>query len=406
MKYARLLGERYTPLYFLNALIAGSFALSSYMYLYWICKIELSSLPTFDALMSLTSFHGIMTPVFVLVFLCGFVFFCFEHVRLLLWNVKNMKAWRQTVPYKALMASKDKTVLLTIPATLAVSVILVLLTGLLFVPFAMMIKAYIFPVLFIAFAFAVWRCVLVYTNLVTARLVEKASTHALGTNLGQLLAVFALTLLALPFAIVAQNCESKGLLVLCTMAAMILLLFAVSIGALRFGPRIKSMLDESVPAETAPLFWFANGILSVMAIAYIQIDGGLASAYGQPQALSTVLTVTSLLIVCCGWLGHVGRVAMQHHGVLRPLLDGKFYSQGLYAVICPLLAIGLVYGYFLNVVLLLSDMFGAHSITHLIGYIPLVALHVWTIRLFYRLNGKLFNVARGQGPDKQLKSQQ
>lgn len=406
MKFARLLGERYTPLYFLNALVAGGFALSSYMYIYWICKIELSSLPTFDALVSFTSFQGFLKPLFMLFFLCGFVFFSFLHVRLLIWNFKNMKVWQNMVPYKALMASKDKTVLLTIPATLAVSVILLLLTTLMAFPFALQMKDYLFPPLFVALAYGSWHCAHVYTALLASRLTGTASAHAFGTNLGQLIAVFAFTMIALPFALIAQNSDGRTVLVACLLTALLILFFAVLMAALRFGTQLKTLVDEPLAAETAPLFWFAGGILSVLALGYLQIDGGLARAYGTAQTPATVLVISGVLVVCCGWLGYVGYVAMRHHGVLAPLLQGSFYSQGMYAVLCPALGIGLVYGYFLNVALGSSGLFTPHSMAHFIGYAPLVALHAWAIRLFFVLNGKLFNGATQPRPDKQPKSPQ
>ncbi|MDD3183448.1 MAG: hypothetical protein PHD48_11690 [Alphaproteobacteria bacterium] len=390
MKYARLLGERYTPLYFLNALVAGGFAVSSYMYLYWLCKIELSSLPTFTAIYTLFFYHGFLLPTLAVLFLGLFIFFSILHVRLLVWNFKNFAQWKSLVPCKALMAAKDKTVLLTVPATLSVSTMLVLMTGLMALPFALMSRIFLFPLVFLWLIYMTKRSIQIYARFLAAKIDDQNTNGANGSNLGQLIAVFSFILLALPFALIAQNSEQTLMLFLCEIVSISLMFLAVLICLIHFVPKLSSFLIAPLSAETTPLFWFYGGILSVLTVTYFQIDGGLARAFNTSQNPAMVLVVCTLLIVCCGLLGFVGYTLLHRQEILLPLLQGKLYAPGLYGVLCPVLGIGLSYGYFLNVALLHSGFCAPYSVVHLLAHGPLVIMHLWAFRQLVIMNKHLF----------------
>lgn len=390
MNYTRLLGERYTPLYFLNALVAGGFAISFYMYLYWLCKLELSSLPSFSTLWDLFSRQSIPMRAGAALFLAGFATFTVIHVRQLIWNLRNFAAWRSMVPYKALMTSKDKTVLLTIPATVAISVTLLLMLGLIVLPFGLRLKAFAFPFVFLGMAYVTGKSLPLYAAILLHRLDEDNTTNGFSSNLGQMVAILSLALQALPFALIGQNTDQTWLLLLSCLTSGVLLGFAITLGIVRFLPLLLRTQEGPVPAEASPLFWFATGLLSILFLVAFQIDGSLSRAFTIAQSPASIM-VACIILLCFGSIaGLTGKTLMQRHALLVPLLQGNLYSPGLYGVLCPMLGIGLIYGYFLNIVLINAGLFTAFSLGHLIGYMPLVVLHVWAIRIHNAMNRKLF----------------
>lgn len=395
MKYARLLGERYTPLYFLNALVAGGFALTAYMYLYWICKLGQGSIPTFETLWALFSGEKWGQKLIAAPLLGLFLFFSYLHARLLIWNHKNLVIWRTMVPFKALMGSKDKTVLLTIPATLAITVLLVLLAFLMFFPYAPLIKDYALPVVVVALLFVSGRSVLLYGELLASTLGDKNSANGLpGSPIGQLLSVFSFMLLALPFALIAQNSEIQLTIFASVFAAFLLLALAGFILVFRFATQYRCLFDGDLAPEVGSLYWFASGILCIGAVVFIQIDGGLSRLFHTSQDASSLFLVCGTLALLIGTLGFIGYALLKRHNVQAALLEGKLYAPSFYALLCPILGIGIVYGYFVNIVLTQASVSEPLSFIGFVLHTPLIALQGWGIRRMMRLNDSMFKGTR------------
>ncbi|MGE4352171.1 MAG: hypothetical protein AB7E52_08290 [Bdellovibrionales bacterium] len=391
MAYTRLLGERYTPLYFFNALISGELALSFYLYIYWYYKTAQSTMPTFKQLA--LSFHSHQWSTILLVgfFLVGFLFFLHQHIRLVFWNFKNFQAWKHTSPYKSLMATKDKTILLILPATLSVSLILVLCTGLMALPDTEQIEPFFFPLLLVALFPVAWKSLRLYTDFLSSRLLEKAAAGPFGSALGQWIIVFSFALMALPFALIAQNSSVFFVTVAASLGAISLFLLAILVACIRFLPRLRAVTQEPLAPELAPLFWFSSGILALLSLVYVQLDGGLSNAFNLGQRADGLLFILFALFVLCFFLGFIGKILWEQKAPLRLMFEGKFYSLGLYGLLFPALIGGILYSYLINVCCVMFGPIQALSISHFLAHVPLLLLHLWCVRFFYRLNSKLFS---------------
>ena len=406
MNFSRLLGERYTPLYFLNALGAGLLALSCYMYLFWLCKIEYSSLPTFETLFSLFSLNNLTQSIFAGLVISAFLFFIILHVRLLQWNAKNFKIWKDMVPYKALMSSKDHTVLLTIPATLSVSVSLLMIIFMMALPFARESKEFFFPVALAALSYGAWRSLKIYMRFWSATLTEENTSTSFGSNLGQLLSVFSFLMMSLPFSLIAQTASWHISLVYSLSATFFLVFVAGLIVIVRFLPRLSTLSQGPLAAETTPLFWFAASIAGTFGLLWIQVRGGTLRTFSGDFQPSDLFHILIGVLAVQAVLGLVGKMLLKHYGFLSDLINGKHYSTGLYAVLLPALSLVFLYGYFVNGALVSAAILFPFSLFHLGWNIPLFVIHGWAIIYFFDLNRKVFSQPQAKRSDKPAASRQ
>jgi len=392
MNFSRDLGERYSPLYFFNAFAAGGIAMSFFMYLLWAARSVYSALPSFDVVVPLVTETDVVTSLVCLVALGGFLFFTALHVVLLRWNIQSFKRWQRTTPYKAFAKATDKTVLLAIPMTVTLSMLLGLCLLLIVVPFIFSLIEFILGFALVALIWLGARAVRLYIpffeNLVTQPLAEDAR----GNNLGQLISMLAFTTIGLGCAILSAASTIIIVLVVAYICAAFFLALSAFLALVWFLPRLSALTEARISPESAPLLWFAITPLCLGGLSVHFQNHTLASAFGAASDAGAFFSSFCLIYAFCGLLASIGYFLIKSHGFLSRLVQGEIYAAGLYAVVCPALALLLTGHYFLNAGLAQTGLIEPWGLWYAVFALPLVVAQGAVIRLFFRLNAKLFPV--------------
>ena len=112
-----MLKEKYSPLYFLAALGAGGLSVSFFMYLMFLVPHKGVPMATFDFVYPVLMKGDWLTFVssFSLVFIIAFAII---HFKLLIWNIKQYKAFKETEDYTVLKNSNAEVTLMALPLTI------------------------------------------------------------------------------------------------------------------------------------------------------------------------------------------------------------------------------------------------------------------------------------------------
>jgi len=195
----QILGNRFSPLYFLAALGNGGVAISFFIYLMFLVPHSGTPIPTFASLQPFFSFSNPLASAGVLMAMGGMLVFAFRHFQTLLWNLRQYRQFKQTDAYTLLRQNNAEVILMAIPLTLAMSVNVVFVLGAIFVPNLWNVVEYLFPLSLLAFASIGFFALRIYSAFFS-RILSSGFDCERNNNLSQMTAVFAFAMLGVGFA--------------------------------------------------------------------------------------------------------------------------------------------------------------------------------------------------------------
>ena len=141
----------YNPIYFMASLGNGGLVVSVFMYLMFLIKHPDAPIPTYDhayaALIGTNQSLAVMTA-FVLV---AMLYFSFQHLRTLFLNQVAFNRFKKTAAYDALKQSNNEVSLMAIPLTYAMSMNVIFMVAVIFIPGLWSVIEYIFPFALLGF---------------------------------------------------------------------------------------------------------------------------------------------------------------------------------------------------------------------------------------------------------------
>ncbi len=108
---------------------------------------------------------------------------------------------------------------------------------------------------------------------------------------------------------------------------------------------LKSIFQYGISIEGSPTLWIAIPILTILGITIVRMFFGLSHNFDSHGNMSTLYVFTSIIISLQIVFGIVGYVVMKRIGYFKDYLHGEKKSPGVYALICPGVAI-FVFGMF------------------------------------------------------------
>ena len=392
------LGEAYSPLYFLAALGAGGLVVTFFMWLlFWVPHAG-RPVPVFADVWAVASGGAALHRAAALVAWAGIALFALMHVRLLIWNIAEYARFRRTRAYADLRAGNAETQLLAAPLTLAMSINVGFILGLVFVPGLWSVREMLFPLAMAGFlAIGVW-ALLILRDFWARVLVEGGFDCTRNNSFAQLLPAFALSMVAVGLAAPAAMSGQAWLAGLSYVLSSIFLVAALLLMAVKLVLGMRAMMEHGTTPESAPSLWIAVPILTVAAIAMMRQDHALHAHFGaggEPVALFTRLTwMLALQVVFALW----GLVVLRRFAYVARFVTGGERSAGAYALVCPGVALAVMMQFFTNKGLVgigLVDKFGP-------GYwaVTLIALvlQAATIWLVVTLNNRHFGPEDARRP--------
>ncbi|MDD2324959.1 MAG: hypothetical protein PHW63_02960 [Alphaproteobacteria bacterium] len=398
MKYKRNLGERYSPLFFLNACAAAAIALGFVLYLTWLSPHDAPSLLSasllFDQVKSGNSLHllAALLPA------AGFLYFTYDFIQLALWNQRHLSLWQQTAAHNVFVKSTA--------ATIQVAQLVCFLCGLqmlyfamaVFLPLAFEYSDFLSPFGLAVLGWAAYRTGSLYkdhfilplrppVNPAMPQMVQQAP-HPVGLSLF----LCAFSLIGFSFANIALFSHTQLVPFIGYIGASLALLIVLLLTIAQALPALRS----SLVSATAPL---AEKVLSLLLTAcaltltaatlhHLRICLVFSFA-GATDIIGTfVLWTTTLLLI--GLITGLALTLYPTQAALRSILAVPSFSVSTYGFVLILMAIAVSLFFFVADALVPMGLIERDSTLFWGLQLLVLALHASAIVLYLKLNRKLF----------------
>jgi hypothetical protein len=379
----------YNPLYFLSALGAGGLVVTFFMYIMWITPHQGQPIPSFTTLLSTFQSGSLAMQALIAVSVLGIAVFSAIHIRMLVWNFIRYGEWKRTEAASKLRNGNAETQLLAIPLTLAMTVNVGFIVGAVFVPGLWEIAEFLFPAALLAFALIGAYALRLFGDFMSRVLVEGGFTCANNNSLATMLSVFAFAMVGVGFSASAAMSHNHVTSVIGFMGATLFIAAAVLFGAIFLVMGFRSMMEHRANPETVPTLWIIIPFLTVVGIAIYRLKMALAHNFGAEWLAGDKFAFLTTLFAIQLVFGLVGYMVMKRSRYFETYVSGQKKSSGSYALICPGVALFVFANFVINPGLVGLGVIDKFSIVWAVLYLPLIALQLVTIKVFFQLNAKL-----------------
>lgn len=383
-----LLKEQYSPMYFLAALGAGGLSVSFYMYLMFLVPHTDTPMATYNHIMPILSEGTFISFIsaFSLVFIVAFAFL---HFKLLIWNVKQYKAFKATTGFEKLMNSNAEVTLLALPLTFAMTINVFFVLGATFIPNLWTIIEYMFPFALLGFGIVGYYALKIFLEYFSRLISGGEFDCDSNNNLSQMISIFAFSMIGVGFAApgamshyISINAIGIFGAILFTSVAFLLLLLKFVIG-------FRNMIKDGIGVEASPSLWIMIPILTLIGITLIRIQFGLEHNFDKVADKSSLFTLTSVVLSLQLIFGALGFMVMKKIGYFEEFIhSNEKKSPVSFALICPGVAFFVFGMFFINLGLVFNGILDKYSVAYYLLMIPFVWIQVKTIVYFFKLKSK------------------
>ncbi|MEA3553812.1 MAG: hypothetical protein U9R39_05370 [Campylobacterota bacterium] len=382
-----MLKEKYSPMYFLGALGAGGLSASFYTYLMFLVPHKDIPMATFDQIFPVLlkgdwlSFVSAFSIVFIIAF-------SYLHFKLLFWNIKQYKAFKETKAFETLVNSNAEVTLMAIPLTFTMTINIFFILGATFVPNLWSIIEFMFPFALIGFAVTGYYSIKIFMVYFSRLITTGDFDFTKNNNLSQLVSIFAFSMVAVGFAApgaMSHYIEINAIGIFCAIffAAISILLLTIKL-ILGF----KGMFEHGISVEASPSMWIIIPILTLLGIMLIRINFGFDHHFETPLDKTSLFSLTSFVVSLQVIFGMLGYSVMKKLGYFENYIDGDKKSAVSFALICPGVAF-MVFGmFFINMGLVLNGVIDKYSIAYFLFMLPFVFIQYKTVIYFFKLKNK------------------
>lgn len=384
-----LLKEKYTPMYFLASLGAGGLSVSFFMYLMFLVPHEGVPLATYDFVFPVLLQGSWLSLVsaFSLVLIIWFAVF---HFKLLFWNIKQYKAFKETEAFDKLMNSNAEVTMMAMPLTFAMTINVCFVLGAVFVPGLWSIVEFLFPFALIGFAVVGYYAIKIFADYFTRIIKTGDFDCTKNNNLSQMVSIFAFAMVGVGFA--APGAMSHYIIVnaIGIFGAIFFTSIAVLLIVIKLILGFKNMFEHGIAKEASPSMWIMIPILTLVGITLIRISFGLDHHFDQTLAKSSLFTLTSVVLSLQIIFGLLGYKIMKEIGYFDDFINGKDKSPVSFALICPGVAFTVFGFFFINFGLAANGVVEKYSILYFLLMVPFMFVQYKTIIVFMKLRAKFF----------------
>jgi len=392
--------EHYSPLYFLAALGAGGLVVTFFMYLMFWVPHPGQPVPLFGDIMRALETGGAPLQGAIVLAWAGIATMAFLNIRSLIWNLTSLRAFARTEAYRSLRASNGETQLLAAPLAAAMTINVLFILGLVFVPNLWQAVEYLMPVALLAFSgLGLWALRLIGAFL--GRVLTDGGAFDIDqhNSFAQLLPAFALSMIAVglsaPAALSDATVKVGASMILSTFFGTAAVIYAVMAAI----TGINAMLRHGTAREAGPTLMIVVPIVTVLGIMLMRQNHGLHATFGaQGNPGETLVFLTRLMTLEILFL-LLGLLVLRRQGYFAEFVFGNTRSAGAYALICPGVAFAVLTHFFVN-----NGLVGAGMIDKFgVAYWALTAMALLAqaamIWLILHLNRRHSGPGRDRGRD-------
>ncbi len=391
------LGKNYSPFFFLSALGNGGLTVAFFIFFMFMTPIPDTPIPTFDSVWSYLGTASLFAQFLGVLCYALMLYFAFNHFRLLIWNIKEYRIFKQTEGFEELTKSNNEITLMTIPLTLTMTINVMFVLGAMLVPGLWNIVEYLFPFAFLAFlATGIYGLVIFYRYYGKV-LIQGHFQHSKNNSLSQMLSSFTFSMSAVGFA--APVAMSENRIMIGIAAFFAIFFFAVSalltVKNLIIG--FYAMMDKGVSREASASLWIMIPILTLLGIAGVRLNHGFHFLFHGGGSPAFYFIWCSSIVSIQIFIGILGYVIMRQnnyfpefvHGISDDSSKDAVKNPATYALICPGVAFWVFGMFFLDKALVKPDLVTLFSGVYFVLLLPLLLVLIKTVRVNAKLNKRL-----------------
>ncbi len=386
--------DTYAPLYFLASLGTGGLAVTFFMWLMHWTRHPGRTVPVFEDIIAAYGAGGMGAKAMILLAVAGIAFYGFLNLKYLVWNLIRYRVWKKTEAYVQLRTSNAETQLLAMPLAMAMSVNVVFILGMVFVPGLWGVVEFLFPLALITFVAIGVLAFSMLGNFFGRVLTVGGFSCAVNNSFSQALPAFALSMigvgLAAPAGLSATPLVSGAGLILSTF----FLVATVLIGGIALVLGMRSMMENGANIDTAPTLSIFIPLLTVISILSLRQYHGLGVHFAMESGgidrlmmLSQFLSV-QLLFALLTW------TILSRIGYAARYIFGSDASVGSYALVCPGVALSVMIHFWLNRGLVDAGLIAKYSVGYWVISALAITIQLATMWLVLKLNRKHFGVPK------------
>ena len=389
MALVKDLKENYTPVYFLASLGAGGLTVSFFVYFMFMVDHPNTPVATFNFIYPvLTGGNPAVSALIAAAYLAMFYFF-YLHIRLLVWNIKEYRTFKQTTKYHEMKNSHQAVTFMAIPLTLAMTVNCSFAFFAATIPNLWTIVEYMFPGAILAFLAIGIYALRIFAAYFSNFMIKGEFDYAKNNNLTQMMGIFAFSMISVGFAAPAAMTHYKIVSAISLFLSIFFLVLAVTLAFVKITLGLKSIFQYGISKEGSVSLWIAIPILTIIGITMVRMFFGLSHNWDAHGNISALFVFTSAVLSLQIAFGIIGYVVMKRIGYFDEYLNGDKKSAGVYALICPGVAIFVFGMFFIFYGLIKNGLVERFSPAYFIVLLPFTIIQLKTAWTTIKINKKL-----------------
>lgn len=382
--------DTWAPQYFLASVGAGGIAVAFFIWLMMWVPHPGQTVPIFEDIAAYFGTGSLLSKVMMGTAMAAIAFFGFLNLKLLVWNLGRYSAFKKTAAMDKLRASNAEAQLFAMPLALAMSINVMFVLGLVFVPQLWTIVEYLFPMAMAAFV-TVALLALSMLGRFYGRVFSKGGLDwATNNNFGQVMPAFALAMIAVGLAASAAmsgNAVTVGISI--TLGAVVFTM-ALIIALVTIVLGFVSMAQHGVAAEMAPSLTIVVPLTTVLGIFLLRVNHGLGTQFGAHMEHGEYLFLLALLIGVQVAFGLLAISVLRAQGYFGRFVTGPESSPGSYALVCPGVGFSVLMQFLINKGLVAAGVVAKFGVAYWALSAISVAALLATVVLVVILNRKHF----------------
>lgn len=331
------LGEKYSPLYFLASLGNGGMVVTFFIYLTFSIPHKKTPIVIFEQWWAVFQHAPIWKQALIAFALIGILYFFVNHVRLLIWNIREYRLFKQTEAYTELKNSNAEVTLMAIPLTIAMTINTLFILGAVFVPGLWSIVQYIFPLSLAAFLLTGYFSLKIFGDYYMRLMIHGGFDFKANNSMAQMLAILSFAMSGVGLAAVGAMSHNELVYGIAMFGTIFFLVTSMILAVLQGIQGFNAMMEHGISVEASPSLWIAIPILTLLGIATIRLYFGSSHHFldtGHPN-FAPLFVVTSMIVAMQIMSGVMGYKVMKKLNYFRDYVYGDKKSPVSFSLICP-----------------------------------------------------------------------
>lgn len=394
MTHATKPSDNWAPQYFLASVGAGGIAVAFFIWLMMWVPHPGQTVPIFEDIAAHFGAAGLLSQAMMAVAMAGIAVFAFFNLKLLVWNMGRFGQFKKSAAMDKLRSTNAEVQLLAMPLALAMTINVLFILGMVFVPKLWTVVEYLFPVAMAAFL-TVGALALGLLGRFYGRVFGKGGLDwAANNNFGQVLPAFALGMVAVGLSAAAALSGNAVTVGISITLASIFFVIALIIALIAVVAAFVSMAQHGVGAEMAPTLTIIVPLTTVLGIFALRVNHGLGTQFGAHMENGEYLYLLALFVGVQIAFGLFSLAVLRAQGYFGRFVTGPEASPGSYALVCPGVGFSVMMQFLINKGLVAAGVVTKFSAAYWALSAISVAALLGTVVLVLMLNAKHFGAAR------------